>query len=1086
LSPIAIRTWTHPRDWKPRHRPRPGPWPRAAFLLTTIARPVPGEPLRFGACALLPSLLPGQRPVDLRLFYPDDWPQGDLALLLAAAARHGLPPPLARDQLTRLFFGRTHRQGLPAVGFGLAPALGRLAAGWGPADGGGFSLILGSRPCPGGPRTAAERRRRPILPNGEIEDGYSPRVIVQPLDGRASIRFSSRRPDPQHRAADGQAGRPRSDDGFAGRFVDLATLATVQAGGPRFATAAEAAKAIGIHGEAAESSFDPPDDASIEWLLAELEQLASLYLRLLECHEQTPGGQYLSPDQVYSAASYADALLRAVGLDLPLQHSDLPESVHAQAMGAFFGGDCGIAVRHLDLPVAYLDTTGHYPVSAHLAGTFELLRATKLELVAEDPAELHRFLADLTAERLLNEPALWRRLGGTVCLVHPRDDLLPHRVPKGKSLMLKTAPLSSEQPLPYMLADLAVAALRDQWAGQIVSAFSVRAAPRRRKRLRRLTLPSGHSFEPRHDDLFLTLAEERLRLEQDSALTAAERERQAKLLKLIVNAACYGLFGQVNVKATPGDTLVIDLDGKPRTKRVDAIEEPGRWSMPLFAAGVTAVGRLLLHLCRLPAEQAAVVCTWDTDSQTAATTPDGNPIPFPEAGHPVPTLSHRQLAEVQADIERLCPYNPNLKTDPERPLLLALEPENFDPETGRQHQLYLHATAAKNYDLYTLDEAHPPTLTLVKWSEHGLGHVRTPGQPEQDDRAWIEHGRHHLLHQHLGLPTTRPDWWDEPAISVVSLNRPSELARLQDLLASPGGRTLLRPFSRLAIAHPNPLYARKADGQRRTPVAPFHADFDPRQARWRDLTSGESLTLRHPATSRLTEADLTTATPQRVLCETVGSMLERNNRRPEAKALDTNGHPCSRTTVGLLKPAPTEAMRLIPIGKETRNLERAGITEDPTYSIYSNVDDDAWRQTFLPTLRALAPGELTRGRPSRARRDELSTRAGRLAQIALRTQNSPHGIPRDPERACYLYLKTASRIATRHCACGCGEPAQGRSQYARSAHRTRAYRARLVTSQQSGHLVGSTANALPTSQEGPFTQLKLFGELAESNNFRPQ
>jgi hypothetical protein len=46
-------------------------------------------------------------------------------------------------------------------------------------------------------------------------------------------------------------------------------------------------------------------------------------------------------------------------------------------------------------------------------------------------------------------------------------------------------------------------------------------------------------------------------------------------------------------------------------------------------------------------------------------------------------------------------------------------------------------------------------------------------------------------------------------------------------------------------------------------------------------------------------------------------------------------------------------MRVEWIGKEPRNLESAGITEDPTHTIYNDPDLDAWTQAYLPTLRRL-------------------------------------------------------------------------------------------------------------------------------------
>jgi hypothetical protein len=540
------------------------------------------------------------------------------------------------------------------------------------------------------------------------------------------------------------------------------------------------------------------------------------------------------------------------------------------------------------------------------------------------------------------------------------------------------------------------------------------------------------SFDPRTDDLFLTLAEERLRLQDREDLHEGERKRQAKQLKLTVNAACFGLPCQVNVSRAGRRTRVevVDLDGNTKTVRIDdVVEEPGRWYFPPLAAGVTAAGRLILRLIRLLVERAGGrVCYWDTDSVC------------------VTGLTHDQLCAVQDQLERLSRYSPELRAAPDEPLLLALEPENLDPETGKRRQLYLDATASKSYQLYALTDHQPPELVPVKVSEHGLGHLRPPDTAEASSSGWIEEGKSYLLRAALGLPAEQPPWWDEPALSIITLNRPDELHRLEKTRQTRKQRNEIRPFCRLAVAHPARPYARTEDGSRRTPVAPFHAGFNPATAAWRDLTTGQPLRIRL-AHGELTETDLR-AEPGRVLTESIGTAIERDRRRCEAKALGPDGGSCGADTIGKLQPAPTEALRAVLIGKETRNIDRAGVTEDPTHTIYSDVDDDAWQQAFLPTIRALAPQLLGRGRPSRTRRAELAQKAGELAKEQLHKLKPDHSAPDDPEQACHLYLKTARRSRSRTCECGCGQTTTGRALYVNSAHRTRAYRSRRKLRQE--------------------------------------
>jgi hypothetical protein len=757
-----------------------------------------------------------------------------------------------------------------------------------------------------------------------------------------------------------------------------------------------------------------PTDDPLDALLAELGQLARLYRRLLECHRQTPGGPECTIDQVLSAASYADALLQTIGLDLPLARCQLPEAVHAHAMAAFFGGDCGIADRHSQPAVDYLDVTGHYATSAYHAGTLELLRANALQQREEEPEQIEQLLEQLTAQHLLDNPTLWRRLATTVCTFEASGQVVPHRVPRiGGGMQIKIGPLASREPVVRMLADLAAARLAGSETPRVLSAFSVTPVARRRKRLRPYTFPSGHRYDPATEDIFIALVEERLRTEHDTTLPERERNRRRRLLKLVVNAACFGLLCQINVTPVASDTELVDVDGSTQTVHPDALEEPGRWSMPLAASGLTATGRLLLRLARTLTEQTGhPVVLWDTDSLAAT------------------GLTDQQVAVIQHQFERLSPYDQALKTDPQTPLLLALEPENFDPLTGERLELCVNATASKNYDLYTLSSS---ALTLVKWSEHGLGHLCNPTDSTSTDTDWIREGRQHLLARRLGLRTNEPHWWHAPSLSILRLNRPGELARLQ--AAHPN--TQLRPFSRIIVAHPLPQYARDPDGRRRTPVAPYHEAFTCDTARWTDIATGEQLALRHQR--NLGEAALIQRNGSVVLCETVGAALERNNTRPESKALDETGQQCSRQTVGPLTAQPTRTSRTELIGKETRNLERAGITEDPSYTRYTDSELQVWRKVTLPTLRKLAPQTFPRHRPSRRQCQLLTIEAQRLAREFLNASHFAGDLPSDTEELCRLYLD-----ATDHklCACGCGTEARGRSRYASAAHRTGAHRAR--------------------------------------------
>ena len=109
------------------------------------------------------------------------------------------------------------------------------------------------------------------------------------------------------------------------------------------------------------------------------------------------------------------------------------------------------------------------------------------------------------------------------------------------------------------------------------------------------------------------------------------------------------------------------------------------------------------------------------------------------------------------------------------------------------------------------------------------------------------------------------------------------------------------------------------------------------------------------------------------------------------------------------------------IGKETRNIERAGITEDPTHTFYTDVERDAWTRIFLPTLRVLAPGRIPRGRPTREQRNRLAQQAGELARAALhegdnaqlaRSPRLPSFVPDLPGEVTGFFEEAEKSIAT--------------------------------------------------------------------------
>ena len=119
--------------------------------------------------------------------------------------------------------------------------------------------------------------------------------------------------------------------------------------------------------------------------------------------------------------------------------------------------------------------------------------------------------------------------------------------------------------------------------------------------LKPVSLRGMVEIDPTRVDFFKAVIEARARVRKDSHLSAAERDALAYFLKILANAGSYGLFVEVNPAKLGSDAKT----GKPARTKLHVysgeqvfeqtspmIEELGRWYFPLFAALITAGGRL--------------------------------------------------------------------------------------------------------------------------------------------------------------------------------------------------------------------------------------------------------------------------------------------------------------------------------------------------------------------------------------------------------------------------------------------------------------------------------------------------------------
>jgi hypothetical protein len=182
----------------------------------------------------------------------------------------------------------------------------------------------------------------------------------------------------------------------------------------------------------------------------------------------------------------------------------------------------------------------------------------------------------------------------------------------------------------------------------------------------------------------------------------------------------------------------------------------------------------------------------------------------------------------------------------------------------------------------TPDEIRALTRIRVnRASEHGLPYLAPERRPD-----WIAEGLEHLYRLDNDLPPQPPDWWDEPAIVVVSASLPNHVERHPDA----------RPYSSLAVSQ-TPLLG--------PVVAPWYGGFDPASATWFDLT-GREVRVIYPGTGFIGEA--------------LGQAMRRVWYSVDQSALDPDGIPANLATEGLLTPSPVVATVVHKVGKESRHL----------------------------------------------------------------------------------------------------------------------------------------------------------------------
>ena len=980
--PIAIRVFPALKPAEPKSRKNKlWRFPRAMFVFDTETRTDSTQRLTFGSY----RFFVGGEFREEGLFYADDLPERDRKRLGRYVSAQKLKGNnlllLSRREFLKKFYKAVYKGRALLVGFNLPFDLSRIAFTSRPARGrfaGGFSLALWSYEKMGIEKPSTRR----------------PSVGIKHIDSKRALKgFTARYgadeidliPD------DSVTGEPLKGYKFRGHMLDLRTLAFALT--DRSYSLESACRAFGVeHGKQRVAQHGVITDSYIDYNRRDVQATSELAFKLLAEYAKHPIN--LQPTKAYSPASIGKAYLRAMGITPILERQpDFPPAYLGFAQSAFFGGRTSAHIRKVPVPVVYVDFLSMYPTVNSLMELRRFLVARKVRVVKRCKNEIERFLKKLTPERLFC-PSTWQKLTAFVKVI-PNGDLLPSRAKYSIASNdwqvalnhLHKADYTPSEGLWYSLPDVAASVLLTGKIPGIVDAF--RLVPiGKLSGLETSRLGGEVAVNPRTQDIFRTVIEQRKSLTKRRDLSENDVSRLDKSLKVLANATSYGIFAEMNRQESEKKVRIKchGLDSEPYECSVIHPEQPGEFCFPPLASLITGAARLMLALLENTVTKlGGTYAMEDTDSMAIVATKAGGVVQCKggsvltqDGEQGVKALTWQEVRQIIQKFEALNPYNPEIV----RGSVLKIEDDNFDPKTGKQRQIYCLAISAKRYALFLWPNNGKPDLLRERvnnkkdrWSRHGLGHLLNPTDPEASDRNWTGAVWEMIVRKACGLRTTGLKFAELPAIGRTTVSSPGLMKSFSVLNAGKPYSEQVKPFNFLQTAHVIPFgHPEGVDPEKFHLTTPYNSD--PRtwlEKEWIDQHSGRlfRITTRGHCGSRRTAR-----------VKTYDDVATEYEFHAEAKCADTLGNPCSRQTIGLLKRRHVKIGQIKCIGKESNSIENVESgqehSEKNVYTDYVDPKRDEWVIKIRPALKKVPLKLLVQKCQEKlSRRALIDLRAGR-------------------------------------------------------------------------------------------------------------
>jgi hypothetical protein len=285
----------------------------------------------------------------------------------------------------------------------------------------------------------------------------------------------------------------------------------------------------------------------------------------------------------------------------------------------------------------------------------------------------------------------------------------------------------------------------------------------------------------------------------------------------------------------------------------------------------------------------------------------------------------------------------------------ALSPYRSVPDILKlEYRGMAFAISAKRYALYHMDGNR---VIIDKNSEHGLGHLLNPTDPDAEDKQWITQvWRYIIATQLAAVNGEEPSWLDRPAISRYSVSQVSLLRTFDKINEGKPYSQRIKPANFILVGHAYPVQPTFIG--RIVPIAPFERDA----SRWAIM----QWINKHSPDQVFqvdTFGDAVTIKVGVAYVKSYRDVLALYEIHPEEKFDTPDGRPCTRDYRGILVRKHVRSIGLSYVGKESNQVEQVQLGLMSASEVTRRQDLHDWDAVFAlvkPVIAGYSVSDLAR------------------------------------------------------------------------------------------------------------------------------